>query len=82
MKIELCMGSSCFARGNALVLEQLETLLKNEPEVEVDLSGHLCLNECSNGPNIRIDGELYQNLSAQEIIEIIKKKSSEEQVKS
>ena len=72
MKIELCMGSSCFARGNSLVLEQLEILLQDEPDIEVELLGHLCLSECSKGPNIRIDGTLYQKLSAQEIIYIVK----------
>ncbi len=72
MKIELCMGSSCFARGNSLVLEQLELLLQDEPDIEVELLGHLCLSECAKGPNIRIDGTLYQKLSAQEIVHIAK----------
>ena len=69
----MCMGSSCFARGNALVLEQLEPLLIGEKDIEVELSGHLCLSECSHGPNIRINGKLYQNLSATEVLTIIKK---------
>jgi NADH:ubiquinone oxidoreductase subunit E len=75
------MGSSCFARGNALVLEKLESFLQKEPDLEVELSGHLCLGECSHGPNIRIDGKLYQNLSAEEIMKIVKNNKEEAQEK-
>jgi len=74
MKIELCMGSSCFARGNALVLEKLESLLSEEPDLDIELTGHLCMNECAGGPNIRIDGTLYQNLSVEEVISIVQDK--------
>lgn len=77
MKIELCMGSSCFARGNAVVLEELEYLLENEPHIDIELTGHLCLGECSEGPNIRIDEKLYQNLSAKEVVSIIKNNTIE-----
>lgn len=75
MKIELCMGSSCFARGNALVLEKLESLLLDQPDIEIELTGHLCLSECSDGPNIRIDGTLYQSLKAEEIVNIVTQNS-------
>lgn len=77
VKIELCMGSSCFARGNAVVLEELEYLLENEPHIDIELTGHLCLGECSEGPNIRIDEKLYQNLSAKEVVSIIKNNTIE-----
>ncbi|MDC7245769.1 MAG: (2Fe-2S) ferredoxin domain-containing protein [Sphaerochaetaceae bacterium] len=76
MKIELCMGSSCFARGNALVLERLESLQSEEPGIDIELSGHLCMNECSAGPNVRIDGKLYQNLNADEVVDIILQKKA------
>ncbi|NCB01956.1 MAG: (2Fe-2S) ferredoxin domain-containing protein [Spirochaetia bacterium] len=71
------MGSSCFARGNAVVLEELEYLLENEPHIDIELTGHLCLGECSEGPNIRIDEKLYQNLSAKEVVSIIKNNTIE-----
>ncbi|MCF7934146.1 MAG: (2Fe-2S) ferredoxin domain-containing protein [Spirochaetia bacterium] len=72
MKIELCMGSSCFARGNAAVLEALELYASQHEDCEIVLAGHLCLRECSKGPNIRIDGELCQGLGPREVISRLK----------
>jgi len=69
------MGSSCFSRGNALVLEQLESLLEDEKDIQVELIGHLCLGDCSTGPNVTIEGKLYQKLSAAQILKIVKKNS-------
>lgn len=71
MKIELCMGSSCFARGNALVLEALELYVAEVRPVEIVLTGHLCLEDCANGPNIKIGDTIYHGLKAPEVIELI-----------
>lgn len=71
MKIELCMGSSCFARGNAEVLKVLEQRLSSKIFENVELTGHLCLGQCSCGPNIRVDGKLYQGLTVEELLALI-----------
>ena len=71
VKIELCMGSSCFARGNAEVLKVLEQRLASETFEGIELSGHPCLGQCSCGPNIRVDGKLYQGLTVEELLALI-----------
>lgn len=71
MTIELCMGSSCFARGNAHLLERLEIFLSDHETADVHLVGHLCMGECSQGPNVRVDGELIQHSDADHIISLI-----------
>ncbi len=71
MKIELCMGSSCFARGNARLLKELEAYCASRKEDRIELSGHLCLGDCSRGPNVRVDGVLYQGLGAGDIIALL-----------
>lgn len=71
MTIELCMGSSCFARGNARLLERLEAFLSDHETADVHLVGHLCMGECSQGPNIRIDGKLIQQSGSDHIISLI-----------
>ena len=59
-KIVICMGSSCFARGNAKSLEAVEAFLKkHELGAEVELSGSLCEGNCGKGPNIAIGGKLF-----------------------
>ncbi len=65
------MGSSCFARGNSKVLEMVEKFTEAHNEYDIDIKGHLCLGECSLGPNIRIDGIVYHALTPQEVIALL-----------
>ena len=72
--VELCMGSSCFARGNSEVLQAVEAYI-NEHDLQdrVELVGHLCLGRCKEGPNVRIDGIDYSALSAEEVVALMVK---------
>ena len=55
LRVELCMGSSCFARGNSGILSDLEGFIsENGLEDRVELEGHLCLGKCNSGPHITI----------------------------
>ncbi|MCC8167418.1 MAG: (2Fe-2S) ferredoxin domain-containing protein [Planctomycetes bacterium] len=70
--VALCMGSSCFARGNREVLEVVERLIRdNGWQESVALSGLRCTNRCAEGPNISINGTLYQNMDANTLVEIL-----------
>ncbi len=59
--IVICMGSSCFARGNARNVELAEAFLDSHPELEarVDLRGGLCCDRCADGPNVVVDGVVH-----------------------
>ena len=59
--IVICMGSSCFARGNARNVELAEAFLDAHPELEarVDLRGGLCCDRCAEGPNVIIDDVVH-----------------------
>ena len=59
--IVICMGSSCFARGNARNVELAEAFLDSHPEIEarVDLRGGLCCDRCADGPNVVVDGVVH-----------------------
>ncbi|MBQ9726986.1 MAG: (2Fe-2S) ferredoxin domain-containing protein [Kiritimatiellae bacterium] len=59
--IVICMGSSCFARGNARNVELAEAFLDSHPEIEarVDLRGGLCCDRCADGPNVVVDGTVH-----------------------
>jgi NADH:ubiquinone oxidoreductase subunit E len=63
--ITICMGSSCFSRGNKKTVTQLREYLKeNKLEDRVTLKGDHCMGECCHGPVVKIDEEVIH--SAQE----------------
>jgi len=72
-EIKICMGSSCFARGNNENLEFIENyIFENNLEAKIDLIGLRCKNECNKGPNIIIDGNEYNNVTTEMLKEILK----------
>jgi len=73
--ITLCMGSSCFSRGNNLNAELIERFLQeNNVTANVELQGCLCNGQCKTGPNIRINGELIQGVEPNMVIDLLKHK--------
>ena len=72
--IKICMGSSCFARGNAKNLQTIQSFIeKNGLDAEVELSGLRCCDNCSKGPNITIDGTEYNNIDSGTLLDILEK---------
>lgn len=70
--IKVCMGSSCFARGNLENLQFLENYIKeNNLNAEIELVGGLCQEQCSTGPNIYIDNVLYNEINEEKLKEIL-----------
>ncbi len=75
IKIVICMGSSCFARGNEKNLKVIEQFLKdNNLKDEVELAGSCCEGNCAEGPNIIIDGKTYPRMEKGALIDILNKK--------
>ncbi|MBE6453419.1 MAG: (2Fe-2S) ferredoxin domain-containing protein [Alphaproteobacteria bacterium] len=73
-KIQICMGSSCFARGNNQNLQLISKYLKdNNLEAEIELSGLRCCDLCSKGPNLTIEGVEYNNVDSGTLIDILDK---------
>ncbi|MBM4310977.1 MAG: (2Fe-2S) ferredoxin domain-containing protein [Deltaproteobacteria bacterium] len=64
--ITICLGSSCFARGNHANLEIIERCLADGtlPPDMVELRGSCCEQLCSDGPNISIDGRMLHSVDA------------------
>lgn len=70
--ITICMGSSCFSRGNSLNAEIIQDYIaRNSLDVEFDVRGCLCQGNCKSGPNITINGKLFSNVSPEGIIDLI-----------
>ncbi|MBN2659259.1 MAG: (2Fe-2S) ferredoxin domain-containing protein [Spirochaetales bacterium] len=72
VQVELCMGSSCFARGNSRILGFLERYIGEEGlQGRVEITGHLCLGNCSSGPVVRINGTDYFDLKEKELAGLV-----------
>lgn len=58
--ISMCMGSSCFPRGNDENMGLIRHYLKvHNLDHCVELKGHRCQDNCHLGPNIIVDGKQY-----------------------
>lgn len=74
VKVELCMGSSCFARGNSQALTNIENYIQeNKLEEYIELEGHLCLGNCKNGPNIKINGQSFEGLNPDCLVDLVER---------
>jgi len=72
IKITVCMGSSCFARGNQQNLAFIEAFIKtHDLEAEIDLAGARCENKCASGPNVIINGVEYNSVNEAKLEEIL-----------
>lgn len=70
--IEICLGSSCFSRGNTRNLEVIKDYIdENDLSAEIVLKGHLCSNKCNRGPVVRINEEVYEGVTESSVIKIL-----------
>lgn len=72
LNISVCMGSSCFARGNNENLEFIEKYIKdNHLEAEIDITGTRCEGRCTTGPNIVVNGIEYSEVDIDKLKNIL-----------
>ncbi len=70
--IRICLGSSCYSRGNNVHLEVIRKYIaENHLEADISFSGHLCEELCSNGPVLRIDDKVYRNVNLSSLYRIL-----------
>jgi NADH:ubiquinone oxidoreductase subunit E len=63
-EMQVCLGSSCFSRGNKEVVRFIkEYLRKNHLEDRIVFKGARCLDHCSNGQNLVINGKIIEGIS-------------------
>lgn len=73
LEIRICMGSSCFSRGNKKILDLLEEYIRaNSLEERVSISGSLCEGRCGCGPHITIGSQLYEAANAETVLDLLK----------
>ena len=72
IEMQICLGSSCFSRGNREVVMYIrEYLKKNHLEDRIVFKGARCMSLCSNGPNLRINHRIIEGVTLTGIEEIL-----------
>lgn len=71
-EIKICLGSSCFSRGNKQTLQLIQKYLKDHQlERDVILKGNHCFGDCSLGPVVKIGPTVYEQVNQGRILEIL-----------
>ncbi len=71
-EIVICMGSSCFSRGNKVSLGIIRNYLReNNLEVEVTFRGAHCLGICEQGPVLILNDKRYKRVMPNDITGIL-----------
>jgi len=71
-EIIICLGSSCFSRGNKDVLEVVKSFLKeHQLSAEVFFHGDLCGGKCDEGPVLQIDDQLFSQVTVENVYEVL-----------
>ncbi len=72
VSIVICLGSSCFSRGNRETLEVIKEYLKEKNvEDRVAFKGQLCSGSCNMGPVVWIDGKKYEGVTPTNVLPIL-----------
>ncbi|MCW3807073.1 NAD(P)H-dependent oxidoreductase subunit E [Plebeiibacterium marinum] len=73
--IRICLGSSCYTRGNAENLEIIQKFVEGRNiAASLDFRGHLCNENCNRGPVITIDGESFEEVQPFQVEKILMEK--------
>ncbi len=82
-RIALCMGTACYLRGAAIILNEIKSILGvEEGQTTKDGLFHLdvvrCLGCCGLAPVMMIDNKVYGKVKKSEIADILSKYIKEE----
>lgn len=72
VEIVVCLGSSCFARGNSENLAAINQFVQSRNlNASVRLTGKLCQDQCKQGPNLIIGGEVHHSVTTSGLRELL-----------
>ncbi|MFO8053887.1 MAG: (2Fe-2S) ferredoxin domain-containing protein [Bacteroidales bacterium] len=73
IEIIICLGSSCFSRGNKSTLRVIDEFLKQHHLKQyVEFKGTHCFGMCEHGPVIKINDELMKHMDCERAIRVLK----------
>ena len=77
-QISVCLGTACYVKGSALVLEKIEEILgiktgQCTPDGKFSLDSCRCVGACGLAPVMMINGEVYGRLTVDQVPGILAK---------
>lgn len=77
-EIKVCTSDRCKAQGGSEVLKKFQQILRTKPgQVSRDgnflLTTEYCMHNCAHGPNVKIDGVLYPDITPSDVPSLIRK---------
>jgi NADH:ubiquinone oxidoreductase subunit E len=70
--ITVCMGSSCFSKGNAAAAEIAGGFVEKRGLADtITVKGSLCCGACGKGPNLLVNDKLVSQVSPQTLEEVL-----------
>jgi NADH:ubiquinone oxidoreductase subunit E len=73
--ITICLGSSCFSRGNKKTVQVIQQFLKHHHlEDQVLFKGAHCFNACGEGPVVKVDDTELKQVDEEMITKFLKEK--------
>lgn len=81
--VEICMGSSCFARGNNITAKELQKVIKERGWGDVvKIKGVLCQDSCKDGPIVIQNNIKYKHIDMASLLDAIEEELKGDQDES
>ncbi len=78
LELKICMGSSCFSRGNKELVKEIKGYIeKNHLEEKIQFSGARCVGLCSEGPVVIINDKTIKGVSSAVIEALLEEELAE-----
>lgn len=72
IEITICLGSSCFSRGNGKTLQAINKYLEeNKLKDKVFFHGELCTGNCAKGPILKVGDQMYEEVDPDSVVDIL-----------
>jgi NADH:ubiquinone oxidoreductase subunit E len=72
-EIIICLGSSCFSRGNRKCLLIIEKFLRDHQlEDKYFFRGSRCFDKCEKGPVLKIGDKFFENVRPEQVENLLK----------
>lgn len=73
-ELQICLGSSCFSRGNRELVQYIKDYLKkNHLDDRVIFKGARCLGHCANGPVMIINDTIIERIKMSDVDKLLDK---------
>lgn len=71
-EIVICLGSSCFARGNKALVKIINDYLRDRNLLnDVKFHGERCFGNCASGPSIKFDTSVLENADEDSVFRML-----------